>query len=97
MENLHPMCKHHHQLKTMGVIRLKRLSRDDVAWVLPMGVTSTTSPPPLARGPNTHTPDELLHRAQALSDLPVDDVHEGPDLFSAPVEPEDDSDEAPPF
>lgn len=97
MENLHPMCKHHHQLKTMGVIRLKRLSRDDVAWVLPMGVAATTSPPPLARGTDTHTTGELLHRAQTLSDLPVDDVYEGPDLFSTVVESEDDSDEAPPF
>lgn len=97
MENLHPMCKHHHQLKSMGVIRLKRLGKDDVAWILPMGVTATTSPPPLARRTNTHGPDELLHRAQTLSDLPVDDAYEGPDLFSTVVEPEDDADEAPPF
>lgn len=98
MENLHPMCKHHHQLKTMGIIRLKRLSKDDVSWVLPMSVTATTTPPPITRGTETHTPDELFGRAQKLSDVPVRDEFEGPDLFSSVVEPDDDDlSQAPPF
>ncbi|GAA1367734.1 HNH endonuclease signature motif containing protein [Brevibacterium luteolum] len=40
MENLHPLCKQHHQLKTQGVFRLRREPRAGVlTWTLPGGTT----------------------------------------------------------
>lgn len=43
--NLIPLCVLHHQLKTNGVIRLRRVGPDDVEWVLPLGVVTRTSAP----------------------------------------------------
>ena len=55
MENLHPLCKHHHQLKTQGVFRLRREPRTGVlTWTLPGGTTATT-----------HPPGSVLHRRHA--------------------------------
>ena len=85
MENLHAMCKHHHQLKTMGRIGLKRLRRNEMAWVLPMGVTATTSPPPLAAGLDPPDPDELLAQADRFDRVdrpPVGEGCAGPDPFT---------------
>ena len=82
MENLHAMCKHHHELKTRGVIRLQRLSRNEVAWVLPLGVRASTSPPPLAAGLDPPDPEALLAQAELFDRAPVGEECEGPDLFS---------------
>lgn len=55
MENLHPLCKHHHQLKTQGVFRLRREPRTGVlTWTLPGGTTA-----------RTHPPGSVLHRRHA--------------------------------
>ncbi|PMB97160.1 HNH endonuclease signature motif containing protein [Brevibacterium luteolum] len=55
MENLHPLCKQHHQLKTQGVFRLRREPRTGVlTWTLPGGTTATT-----------HPPGSVLHRRHA--------------------------------
>lgn len=60
MENLHPMCKHHHGLKTDGVIRLERLGPNEACWVLPMGVRAMRTAPPVAIGDRTVDPGALL-------------------------------------
>ena len=55
MENLHPLCKQHHQLKTQGVFRLRREPRTGVlTWTLPGGMTA-----------ETHPPGSVLHRRHA--------------------------------
>ncbi|WP_374700113.1 HNH endonuclease signature motif containing protein [Brevibacterium sp. Mu109] len=89
MENLHAMCKHHHELKTQGVIRLQRLGRNEVAWVLPMGQTASTSPPPLAAGLDPPDPGVLVARAELLDRAPVGEDFEGPDLFTTVQAPEE--------
>lgn len=63
MENLHPMCKHHHGLKTEGVIRLEKLGPNEACWVLPMGVRAMRTAPPVAVGDRTVDPGTLLTRA----------------------------------
>ena len=63
MENLHPMCKHHHGLKTEGVIRLEKLGPNEACWVLPMGVRAMRTAPPVAIGDRTSVPGTLLMRA----------------------------------
>ncbi len=63
MENLHPMCKHHHGLKTEGVIRLERLGPHEASWVLPMGVRAMRSAPPVAVGDRAVDPGALLTAA----------------------------------
>ena len=44
-DNLIPLCVQHHQLKTEGVIRLRRAGPNEVEWVLPMGVVTRTRAP----------------------------------------------------
>ena len=65
VENLHPLCKHHHQLKTAGVIRVRKAGRDELEWVLPMGVTATAVPAPIGEPQDAVRPRELLARAHA--------------------------------
>ena len=89
MENLHAMCKHHHELKTQGIIWLQRLSRNEVAWVLPMGQTASTCPPPLAAGLDPPDPGVLVARAELLDRAPVGEDFEGPDLFTTVQAPEE--------
>ncbi|HLR44544.1 MAG TPA: HNH endonuclease signature motif containing protein, partial [Brevibacterium sp.] len=48
--NLIPLCVMHHQLKTNGVIRLRRVSGDEVEWVLPLGAVTRTVAPPAGAG-----------------------------------------------
>lgn len=60
MENLHPMCKHHHGLKTDGVIQLEQLGRNEACWVLPMGVRARKTAPPVAIGDDAVDPGTLL-------------------------------------
>lgn len=92
VENLHPLCKHHHQLKTMGIIGLRRVSSDEIVWVLPMGVKSTAVPPSIGDTDQDTPPDRLLDRARSAdvgasrSGTPV------PNMAGA-----DTSDEPPPF
>ncbi|WP_019159857.1 HNH endonuclease signature motif containing protein [Brevibacterium senegalense] len=65
VENLHPLCKHHHQLKTMGIIGLRRVSGDEIVWVLPMGVKSTAVPPPIGETDEETPPGRLLDHARS--------------------------------
>jgi hypothetical protein len=44
-DNLIPLCVLHHQLKTEGVIRLRRAGPNEVEWVLPLGVVTRTRAP----------------------------------------------------
>ena len=97
MEKLHAMCKHHHQLKTMGTIRLQRLSRNEVAWVLPLGVTASTSPPPLAAGLDPPDPEELLAQAERFDRGLVGEESAGPDLITTVEEPDPPGEDPPPF
>lgn len=103
MENLHVMCKHHHELKTRGIIRLTRLSRNEVAWALPMGVEAVTAAPPLSTGVDPPDPRQLRARAEDLDSRHAGGEGNGGDLFTlAEEEPpshHDDSHEGdpPPF
>ena len=65
VENLHPLCKHHHQLKTMGIIGLRRVSGDEIVWVLPMGLKSTAVPPPIGETDEETPPGRLLDHARS--------------------------------
>lgn len=59
--NLIPLCVLHHQLKTNGVIRLRRVGPDDVEWVLPLGVVARTSAPSaVTDGRRSCVPEEVL-------------------------------------
>lgn len=53
--NLIPLCVTHHQLKTNGVIRLRRVSADEVEWILPLGVVTRTVAPPADPSPRHST------------------------------------------
>lgn len=64
VENLHPLCTHHHQLKTAGVIGLRRLAQDEIVWVLPMGVKSSAVPLPVGETDAEMPPGALLDRAR---------------------------------
>jgi hypothetical protein len=68
VENLHPLCKHHHQLKTAGVIRVRKAGPDELEWVLPMGVTATAVPAPIGEPQDAVRPRELLARAHAADE-----------------------------
>src|SRR5690606_17216709 len=48
--NLHPLCRRHHQAKTDGLLRMRRITGDEIEWILPLGATSTTSAPTLDDG-----------------------------------------------
>ena len=48
--NLHPLCRRHHQAKTDGLLRMRRITGDEIEWILPLGATSTTSAPALDDG-----------------------------------------------
>lgn len=94
MENLHPMCKHHHQLKTDGVIRLERLGPHEASWVLPMGVRAVRTAPPVAVGDSVAEPNILLARASTRDAGPEVCVAED---FDDPPEVVDAHDVPPPF
>ena len=63
IENLHPLCKHHHQLKTAGVIRVRKVAADELEWVLPMGVETTSVPAPIGDTRDVTDPRDLIGRA----------------------------------
>lgn len=63
VENLHPLCKHHHQLKTMGRIRLDRVNGDEIVWVLPLGVRASAVPSPVGDTDVGQSPETLVQRA----------------------------------
>ena len=81
MENLHPLCKHHHQLKTQGVFRLRREPRTGVlTWTLPGGTTATT-----------HPPGSVLHRrhAELINSTTPGEAHSQPGSPDPHNEPND--------
>ena len=60
-DNLVPLCVRHHQLKTDGVIRLRRAGPDEVEWILPLGVvTRTRAPSAVLDSRNASVPEEVL-------------------------------------
>lgn len=60
-DNLVPLCVRHHQLKTDGVIRLRRAGPDEVEWILPLGVvTRTRAPSAVLDKRNASVPEEVL-------------------------------------
>ena len=60
-DNLVPLCVRHHQLKTDGVIRLRRAGPDEVEWILPLGVvTRTRAPSSVLDKRNASVPEEVL-------------------------------------
>lgn len=91
MENLHPMCKHHHGLKTEGVIRLEKLGQNEACWVLPMGVRAMRTAPPVAVSDRTVEAGTLLTRA-----VESDDSDE-PAESDEPEEVNEPGDVPPPF
>ena len=91
MENLHPMCKHHHGLKTEGVIRLEKLGPNEACWVLPMGVRAMRTAPPVAVSDRTVEAGTLLTRA-----VESDDSDE-PAESDEPEEVNEPGDDPPPF
>jgi hypothetical protein len=46
LENLAPLCKHHHQLKTKGYIKVRKLGDYNLEWTLQCGATYITKPKP---------------------------------------------------
>ena len=48
--NLHPLCRRHHQAKTAGRLRMRRITADEIEWVMPLGTTSTTLAPAVDDG-----------------------------------------------
>jgi hypothetical protein len=48
--NLHPLCRRHHQAKTEGHLRMRRITGDEIEWIMPLGETSTTNAPSLDDG-----------------------------------------------
>ena len=76
----------------MGIIGLRRVSSDEIVWVLPMGVKSTAVPPSIGDTDQDTPPDRLPDRARSAdvgasrSGTPV------PNMAGA-----DTSDEPPPF
>lgn len=48
--NLHPLCRRHHQAKTAGRLRMRRITADEIEWVMPLGTTSTTLAPSVDDG-----------------------------------------------
>ena len=79
--NLIPLCVTHHQLKTNGVIRLRRVSADDVEWILPLGVVTRTVAPPADPSPRHSTvAEEVLGirlRSADFSGTAVDELLHG--------------------
>ena len=66
--NLHPLCRRHHQAKTEGHLRMRRVTGDEIEWILPLGETSTTTAPALddggvltemSAGENSRAPSEV--------------------------------------
>ena len=44
LDNLHPLCPQHHQMKTEGTLRLIRTADGFVCWQFSHGITHTTTP-----------------------------------------------------
>lgn len=42
--NLHPQCRRHHQAKTVGRLRMRRISADEIEWIMPLGESGTLTP-----------------------------------------------------
>ncbi len=79
--NLIPLCVTHHQLKTNGVIRLRRVSGDEVEWVLPLGVVTRSVAPPSDPGPRRTAAAEeglgFLVRSEDFAGNAVDELLHG--------------------
>ncbi|MCK1802539.1 HNH endonuclease [Brevibacterium sp. R8603A2] len=43
-DNLHPLCKQHHQMKTERILRLHRTADGLICWQFAHGITHTTTP-----------------------------------------------------
>lgn len=61
--NLHPLCKRHHQAKTEGRLRMRRITADEIEWIMPIGTTGTTVAPSVDDG-------GILSAACAVEDSP---------------------------
>jgi hypothetical protein len=70
--NLHPLCRRHHQAKTAGRLRMRRITADEIEWVLPLGTTSTTLAPAVDDGgilTDACHPEDTPARTQARDTL----------------------------
>ena len=70
--NLHPLCRRHHQAKTAGWLRMRRITADEIEWILPLGTTSTTIAPTVDDGGILTAachPEDTPARAQARDTL----------------------------
>ena len=68
--NLHPLCKRHHQAKTEGRLRMRRITADEIEWIMPVGTTDTTVAPSVDDGgilSAACAPEESPERADARS------------------------------
>ncbi|SMY12253.1 hypothetical protein BJEO58_01847 [Brevibacterium jeotgali] len=66
--NLHPLCKRHHQAKTEGRLRMRRVTADEIEWIMPVGTTDTTVAPSVDDGgilSAACAPEESPERADA--------------------------------
>lgn len=97
VENLHPLCKHHHQLKTQGVIGVRRVSGDAIVWVLPMGVRDTAVPPPVGDADIGTDPDGLGRRARCADGTEVPSADESRSDEMPPRPPHMEPGAPPPF
>ena len=82
--NLHPLCRRHHQAKTEGHLRMRRITADEIEWIMPLGTTSTTAAPVVDAGgviSAACTPEDTPHRAAARRTL-ADHQRHGADVSS---------------
>ncbi|WP_146000565.1 HNH endonuclease signature motif containing protein [Brevibacterium ihuae] len=88
-DNLHPLCKQHHQMKTERTLRLHRTTDGLICWQFAHGITHTTTP---ADRPIDREAARITRRLLGLTDP---DDHDPPP--SAPDEaPPDDPSAGPP-
>lgn len=85
LDNLHPLCPQHHQMKTEGALRLIRTAEGFVRWQFSHGITHTTMP---ADRPIDREAARITRRLLGLEE-PDDDPPDYPDA-SPPDPPDDD-------
>jgi hypothetical protein len=82
--NLHPLCRRHHQAKTEGHLRMRRITADEIEWIMPLGTTSTTAAPVVDDGGVISAAcalEDTLNRAAARRTL-ADHQRHGADVSS---------------
>ncbi|MEV0983401.1 HNH endonuclease signature motif containing protein [Brevibacterium sp. NPDC049920] len=83
-DNLHPLCKQHHHMKTERILRLHRTTDGLICWQFAHGITHTTTP---ADRPADREAARITRRLLGLTDPEDPDEPDPP-----PNEPDDNPD-----